>query len=81
MAHVTLWGSLKPLAGGEGELELDARNIRDLLARLTERHPGLQPALDRGISISIDGMIHNDALFHPLEPDSDVYILPRLEGG
>ena len=52
MAHVTLWGSLKPLAGGEGELELDARNIRDLLARLTERHPGLQPALDRGISIS-----------------------------
>ena len=81
MAHVTLWGSIKPLAGGAGELDVDAKNIRELLTRLGERHPGLQPTLDRGVSISIDGMIYNDAWFHPLDTDSDVYILPRLEGG
>ena len=37
MAHVTLWGFLKPLAGGEGELELDARNIRDLPAAVARK--------------------------------------------
>ncbi len=81
MARVVLFGSLRPLAGGEAILEIDAANIGALLRKLGEDHPGLRPQLDRGVSISIDGTIFRDAWLEPIPPDSEVHVLPRLAGG
>ncbi len=81
MVKVVLWGSLKQAAEGQTEVELDAKNVRDVLDRLRERYPGLAPQLDRGVSVSIDGVMFRDAWFAPIKPDSEVYILPRLAGG
>ncbi len=81
MVKAVLWGSLKQAAEGQAEVELEAKNVRDLLDRLKERYPKLKPDLDRGVSVSIDGVIFRDAWFAPIEPDSEVYILPRLAGG
>ncbi len=81
MVKVMLWGSLASLAEGRAELEVDAGNIKQLLERLVQDHPGLKPALAKGVSVSIDGMIYNDAWFEEISDDNEVCILPRIEGG
>lgn len=81
MAKVVLWGSLKKAAGGKTELDLDVSDVRELLAALGERYPKLGPQLDAGVSVSIDGTMVRDNLFVDIEPDSEVYVLPRMAGG
>lgn len=80
MIKVALWGSLAELAG-EREVEVEAGNLRELLKALEEGYPALRPQLDRGVSVSIDSKIYNDSWFQPIEEDSEVVLLSRLEGG
>lgn len=81
MVEVVVWGSLKPLVGGEARLTVEASNVKELLERLEEAHPGLKPQLARGVSISIDGTIFRDSWFEPIPPEAEVHLLPRLAGG
>ncbi len=81
MVQVQIWGSLKAMTGGEGELQVEAKNIREMLDRLAEAYPRLKPQLARGVSVSVDGKIYRDAWFTPLKPDSEIVLLPRLSGG
>ena len=81
MARVVFTGSFRRFAGGDTETEIDAANVRDLLAKLGERYPALAPHLDDGVALAIDGEIHQDALFSPIRPDSDVHLMPRIAGG
>ena len=81
MARVVFTGSFRRFAGGDTETEIDASNVRDLLAKLGERYPALAPHLDDGVALAIDGEIHQDALFSRIGPDSDVHLMPRIAGG
>ena len=81
MARVVVWSSLKSHTGGEANLEIAAETVKDLLARLGETYPGLQPQLQRGVSVSVDGIIFRDGWLQPLKPDSEVVLLPRMVGG
>jgi len=81
MVKVLLWGSLASLVEGRKELDVDAKNIKQLLERLSLDHPSLKPALAKGVSVSIDGMMHNDAWFKEISDDNEICILPRIEGG
>jgi len=81
MVKVAIWGSLREFTDGQGEVEVEAKNLRELLLRLAERYPGVAPQIERGVSVSIDGLIYNDSWFTPVEPDSEVVLLPRIEGG
>lgn len=81
MVKVMLWGSLKTTAGGQSEIEVEASNVHQMLKKLAEIYPGLTPVLDRGVSVSIDGVMHREGGFEPLDEGSEVYIFPRLEGG
>ncbi len=81
MVKVMLWGSLATLAEGKPELEIEAENIKQLLDRLARDHPGLKPVLAKGVSVSIDGMMYNDAWFKEISNENEICILPRIEGG
>ncbi len=81
MVKVMLWGSLGSYTDGQTELEIEAKNIKQLLEQLVQDYPGLKPALTKGVSVSIDGMMYNDAWFQEIGEDSEVCILPRIEGG
>ena len=81
MARVVLSGTLKQLAGGVSEIELDARDVRQLLRVLGERYPELAPHLESGYAIAIDGEIFQDAWFAPIRPDSEVHLVPAIRGG
>jgi molybdopterin converting factor small subunit len=81
LARVVLSGTLKQLAGGTSEIELDARDVRQLLRTLGERYPELAPHLESGYAIAIDGEIFQDAWFAPIRPDSEVHLVPAIRGG
>jgi len=81
MARVVFTGSLKRLTGGDGELELDAANVRQLMRGVGERYPALKPHIETGMVVAIDGQIYQDAWLQPVGPDSEVHLLPKLAGG
>ncbi|MCR9113082.1 MAG: MoaD/ThiS family protein [Rhodobacteraceae bacterium] len=81
MVQVKIWGSLAAFTDDRREVEIDAKNLRELLDGLARAYPGLKPQLDRGVSVSIDGRIYNDSWFQPIRPDSEVVLLARLKGG
>ena len=81
MARVHLSGTLKQLAGGAAEIDIEARDVRQLLRALGERYPELAPHLDDGYAIAIDGEIFQDAWFAPIRPDSEVHLVPAIRGG
>ncbi|RWE27612.1 MoaD/ThiS family protein, partial [Mesorhizobium sp.] len=60
MVAVTLWGSLSAAAGGKDKLDIEAKDIRELFRKLSEQYPGIEPWIDRGIAVSIDGVIYRD---------------------
>jgi len=81
MVKVMVWGSLRPLTGGEAEVEVEAATTREVLDRLVEKHPGLKPRIERGVSLAIDGTIYKEDWFTPVKPDSEVVLMPRMVGG
>jgi molybdopterin converting factor small subunit len=81
VARVVLSGNLRQVTGGEAEFRIEARDVRGILKGLVARHPALEPHLEEGIAVAIDGEIHQDAWFSPVGPDSEVHIMPRIAGG
>ncbi len=81
MAKVVLPSRLGGFTGGVETLELRAGTVRELIAALDERFPGIGDALRDGTAVAIDGEIHPDALLEPIEADSEVHFLPRVSGG
>ena len=81
MATVVLSGTLKQLAGGEGQVVVAARDVRQLLRELSERFPELAPHLETGYAIAIDGEIFQDVWFAPIGPESEVHLVPAIRGG
>jgi len=81
MVKVTIWGSLQAATDGRGEVEVDAKTTRELLTQLSQIYPGLKPQIERGVSLAIDGEIYRDAWFTPIKPDSEVILMPYMQGG
>jgi molybdopterin converting factor small subunit len=81
VALVVIPRALRGRAGGLERLEVEARDVRQLLAELERRFPGLGEALRRDTAVAIDGEIHPDPLLEPVGAESEVHFLPRVAGG
>lgn len=82
MARVVLVGNLAQLTGGVTEFELSATSVKQLYQQLAELYPSLGRHLEvEGVAVAIDGQIFQDALFEPIGPDSEVFLLPQIAGG
>ncbi len=81
MVAVTLWGSLAAAAGGKDKLDIEAKDIRELFRKLAEQFPAIEPFIDRGIAVAIDGTIYRDTWSKKLPEGSEIFLLPRLAGG
>ena len=80
MAMVHFSGGLGQYTGGVEEVAIDAPRVRELLLALAHRFPGLGDRL-AGMAIAIDGQIYNDAEYHALNADTELYFVPRVAGG
>lgn len=81
MVNVVLWGALKSAAHGASTFDIEARDIRDLFAKLEAEYPGLKPHIERGIAVSINGRIFRDSWGEKIPENAEVYLLPRIAGG
>ena len=81
MARVVLVGNLAQVTGGVAEFQISATSVKQLFEKLAELHPALQPHLQEGVAVAIDGQIYQDALFQPIGPASEVFLLPQIAGG
>ncbi len=78
---------LRRLTGGLAVVEVDAKNIGQLIERLDAAHPGLKTRLcnasgrlRRFVSVLVDGQDahHLDGLQTPLEAGAQISILPSV---
>jgi molybdopterin synthase sulfur carrier subunit len=82
MPRVHLSGqAARRFTGGLTELEVEANNVRRLILELDRRFPGLGHQIDEGMALAIDGEIYQDAYLAPLDPDSEIYLIPKIGGG
>ena len=80
MARVIFSSAQSALADGDESVELEARRVVDLLEALYARYPKLAGQLDRA-AVAIDGDIHNEGRYLPLEPTSEVHFMGQVSGG
>ncbi len=81
MVTVTLFGSLRAHADGQAQVQIEAATFKQLLDRLIEQYPAMKPPIDRGVSVAVDGLVYKEAWFTPINPDSEVVLLPYMQGG
>lgn len=81
MVMVTLFGSIRAHADGKARVEVQASTFKELLDQLVAQYPGMKPQIDRGISVAVDGLVYKEAWFTPIKPDSEVVLLPYMQGG
>ncbi len=80
MARIVFPDHLLQHTEGEREVELLADNFRELLLILDQRWPGIDEILTK-CAVAIDGQIYQDAFLEPLQSDSEIFFMQRIEGG
>lgn len=80
MATVVFPDHLLTLTGGQREVSVTAENYRELVEKCEARWPGIGERLSKS-AVAIDGQIYQDAFLEPVEPGSEVFFMPRIEGG
>jgi molybdopterin synthase sulfur carrier subunit len=87
MPRVFIPAALREIAGGQSSVELEGQTVRQLIAALDERFPGMRARLLDGdelspsLMISIDGTINPRKLLAAVSPASEVHFLPAIGGG
>jgi hypothetical protein len=81
MARVFIPDHLASVTTGIRELEVIATTFRELVQQLDKRFPGAAEAIMGKVAVAIDGDIIHDPYLDPLEADSEVCFLHRIEGG
>ncbi|MDH3644106.1 MAG: hypothetical protein OES38_18520 [Gammaproteobacteria bacterium] len=80
MAKVVFPDHLLQQTGGMREIEVVAADFRELLIDLDRRWPGCSEVMEK-CAVAIDGQIYQDAFLEPLQADSEVFFMQRIEGG
>ncbi len=80
MATVIFSSAQRRFTNGEARLEVDATRVDELIRALYSRYEALDGQLEHA-AVSIDGVIHNDALYVPLPPDAEIHFVGAVGGG
>jgi hypothetical protein len=78
-------GFSRRYTGGVREFTVEAKNLRGVIKAMDQLYPGLGHHLEEETTVAIDGAlhetVHETAYFQPLRPGSEVFFIPKLEGG
>ncbi len=87
MAQVYIPHQMRELTGGVERIELAGETVRQLIAALDERFPGLAQrlrtgdGLTPGLSVSVDGALAARGLHARVSSASEVHFIPAIGGG
>lgn len=80
MATVIFSSAQRRFTNGETRHEVEATRVDELIRALYSRYEALDGKLEHA-AVSIDGVIHNDALYVPLPPDAEIHFVGAVGGG
>ena len=87
MAKIFIPTMLQSLTTGIKQVDLDARNVRQIIERLEELYPGMKDRLvEEGeirsnLAIAIDGDVAIMGMLEKVEENSEVHFVPAIGGG
>ena len=81
MVNVSFISSFRPALGGAEGLEIEAKTLRELMRILVEKYPRIQSHIDDGIVLAINGEIYRDNWDIEIQAGSEVFLMPRIQGG
>ena len=81
MVEVNLWSGLKSFTGGKDRIEVEAKNVGDVLRNIVRDYPELEHVVEAGVSVAVDGRIIASDLTTPVSDDSEIYLIQQLKGG
>ena len=74
-------GFSRRYTGGVKEFEIEASNLRGVIKEMDRRYPGLGEHLEEETTVAIDGELHEVGYYQPLRHGSEVFFIPKIEGG
>jgi|TARA_B100000809_G_scaffold103935_1_gene102524 molybdopterin synthase sulfur carrier subunit len=78
---------LQSLTAGVKQVDLDARNVRQIIERLEELYPGMKDRLVEdgeirpNLAIAIDGDVAIMGMLEKVGENSEVHFVPAIGGG
>ena len=87
MAKIFIPTMLQSLTAGVKQVDLDARNVRQIIERLEELYPGMKDRLVEdgeirpNLAIAIDGDVAIMGMLEKVEENNEVHFVPAIGGG
>ena len=87
MAKIFIPTMLQSLTAGVKQVDLDARNVRQIIERLEELYPGMKDRLVEdgeirpNLAIAIDGDVAIMGMLEKVGENSEVPFVPAIGGG
>ena len=87
MAKVWIPPLMRSLTEGQQIVEAQGVTVRELVAALDERYPGVADRIiddgriRPGWTVAVDGAVQNRGLRAAVGPDSEVHFVPAMTGG
>ena len=87
MAKVFIPTMLQSLTAGVKQVDLDARNVRQIIERLEDLYPGMKDRLVEdgeirpNLAIAIDGDVAIMGMLEKVGENSEVHFVPAIGGG
>ena len=87
MVRVFLPPLVRELTEGKDEVEAEGSNVRQVVASLEARFPGIRDRLcvgddiKPGLAVAVDGQVSQFGLWQPVGENSEIQFLPAIGGG
>jgi len=87
LAKIFIPTMLQSLTAGVKQVDLDARNVRQIIERLEELYPGMKDRLVEdgeirpNLAIAIAGAVDIMGMLEKVEENSEVHFVPAIGGG
>lgn len=87
MVRVFVPTMLQASTGGVKEVEVTARNVRQVIERLDEQFPGIADRLTEdgdirsNLAVAIDGEVARMGMMERVGEDAEIHFVPAIGGG
>ncbi len=87
MPQVFIPSLMRTITNGVQEVNVEGRNVRQMIENLECQFPGIREQLcdensmKSGLTVSVDGNVSSLGLFQKVRADSEIHFLPAIGGG
>ena len=72
---------MRKFTDGELLVKVKAETVGKMLDELVSIYPKLEPIIEAGVSVAVDGEIVAGADHTPIKPGSEIFLLQQFKGG